>query len=859
MSEAVSSVVQMQQSLWSHEWTRGERVRVRMGIHCGEVHDASIGPVGIDVHRAARIAAVAHGGQVVLSEVCAVAVRDLLQDGVSIRDLGYHRLKDLGTPEHVFQLDIAGLETDYPPLRSLDNPDLENNLPVKLSSFVGRETELREVKELLGSSRVVTLAGPGGSGKTRLALQVAADLLDGSGGGVWFTELASLTEPQLVPSAIANAMRIPETQGRAMAETLVDALGFKSTLIILDNCEHLVDACAKLVDSMVRSCRGVCFLVTTREPLLIDGEVVYRLQSMSLPDVDDDLTQVMESEAVSLFVERASAARAGFSLGDHNISAVVSICRRLDGMPLAIELAAARVASMDVGDIESRLNQRFALLTSTLRTAEPRQKTLLAMVEWSYGLLTESERSALRRLSVFSGSFSLEAADAVIGDGSPVIPTHDFLRSLVDKSLVQPDETILGLRYRLLETIRQFGAQKLRDDGEYDDVLAAHASYYLQLAERSAPHLRGPDQAEWLTRVDLEYENVRTAIATLLADDSSGQDVLRMAASLYRFFRLRRRNEGVELFTTVLRHSERDGETLVRAELLGYLGDLIESPERRKHLEEGVRMSRKFSAPALTSELLACLAGCAYHEGDYEAFKTFIQESVQLARPLGDHGLLGRILVRNTLTAVLEHDDVKGVGLCEEALRHLHLGGDRAWEALAYSNLGIFEQGFASYDSASEHYLRALTIAEELGDVTAAIATLCNLGDLAEATGDIVAEQRYISQALYRASRGGYRYGCALLISAVATYVTRTSGRYETAASLHGAADAELDRLEVPWEPGTEFRNTNIEFLKERMGDAFDAAHAAGRKMPFELAVSLAIQAIDALNPRASDASEFSI
>jgi len=433
----VMAVVEMQQTLESHGWPEGERVRVRMGVHTGEAAQTVTGLVGLDVHRAARVAAVAYGGQVLLSETAAALVRDSLPPGAALRDLGAHRLKDLGRPEQIFQLHAAGMQIEFPPLRSLGNPALPNNLPAQLATFIGRDRELAEVRALVGSSRLVTLTGAGGSGKTRLSLQVAAELLDGSGDGVWLVELAAVSDEDAVAPAICRALGIAAQPGRPVPEILLDALAPQDVLIVLDNCEHLIGACAKTADAIVRHCPRVHLVATSREPLGIGGETIYRVPPLSLPPPGDGgLPAPGSSDAVALFAERAKEQGVGLVLDEETGPLMVSICTRLDGLPLAIELAAARLRSLSVGALHDRLDQRFRLLTGGSRTALGRQQTLEATVDWSYSLLNDAEQQLLRRLSVFAGSFDLDAAEAVCGFGDiEALEVTGLLGSLVDKSL----------------------------------------------------------------------------------------------------------------------------------------------------------------------------------------------------------------------------------------------------------------------------------------------------------------------------------------------------------------------------------------------------------------------------------------
>src|SRR3984957_11372356 len=478
----VAAVLAMQQALADHAWPGGERVRVRMGIHCGEAARTATGLVGLEVHRAARVAAVAHGGQVLVSEAAAVLVRDGLPPGAALADLGVHRLKDLGRPERIFQLVAPGLQAGFPPLRSLGNPALPNNLPAQLSVFIGRDREVAEVRVLLESSRLVTLTGAGGCGKTRLGLQVAAELLDGSGDGVWLAELAAVLDEDAGPAALCGAVRVAAPPGRPPLEALLDALAFQDVLIVLDNCDHLIGACAKTAEAILRRCPKVRLLATSREPLGIGGEAVYRVPSLSLPGPEDSDPAPGSCDAVALFADRARAQGVPLAADEQAGPLVVSVCRRLDGMPLAIELAAARLRSMSLAELAGRLDQRFRLLTGGSRTAVERQQTLAATVGWSYSLLTGAERMLLARLSVFAGGFGLDAAEAGCGAGDlDVLEVAGLLGSLVDKSLVVAEPAGGFLRYRLLETIRLFAAERLADAGEEEGapVAAAHFAHFL--------------------------------------------------------------------------------------------------------------------------------------------------------------------------------------------------------------------------------------------------------------------------------------------------------------------------------------------------------------------------------------------
>ena len=496
--EAVDAAGAAQRALHTEAWPQAAILRVRMAMHTGECVERDGDYFGPVVNRTARLEATAHGGQVVISGSTADLVRDRLPPGTTLVDLGSHRLKDLDRAEDVFQMTVDGVPGEFPPLRS-QKTVAPTNLTESVSSFVGRDVEVGEVVKLLGANRLVTLAGAGGAGKTRLAVEVGRTLLPTITDGVWLVELATWVEPALVASAVLGSLGIGEKFGKSALDTLVTVLAAQDRVIILDNCEHVIQGAAAVADALLRSCPDIALLTTSREPLRIDGEVTYRVPSLSLPPEHvEERSDLAGSGAVALFVERAAVQAPGFEVSDDDAPLVAAICRQLDGMPLALELATARLRSMSLSQMHDRLEQQFGLLTGGSRIALPRHQTLRALVDWSYDLLTDAERALMRRASIFVDGFDLEAAEAVCAlDDIPRFDIADLLASLVDKSLVTAEPRGSAHRYRLQETLRQYGAERLAEAGatgegrEAGQVAAAHSRYYLGFAELAAPELDG--------------------------------------------------------------------------------------------------------------------------------------------------------------------------------------------------------------------------------------------------------------------------------------------------------------------------------------------------------------------------------
>lgn len=507
---------------------------VRMAIHAGVADERDGDYFGPVVNRVARLLEVANGGQVVASGSVAGLIDLSRIDGMTLTDLGQHRLRDLTSPERIHALHHPSLRRVTTPIRTLDT--VPNNLPAQVSSFVGRDQELAEAEKLLAGARLLTVTGVGGAGKTRLVIQLSAQLLDDFPDGVWLVELAPVSDPERLTAAVASTLGVVDRADRDLSDVLLERLRGSNELIVLDNCEHVVDAAAHLADRILQGAPGVKLVATSRELLGVRGEVPFQLRSMAMPSEATPLSEALHHDAVRLFAERAAAVSPGFRITSETLSPVIEIVRRLDGMPLGLELAAARIRVMSPAQIAARLNDSFRLLTGGSRTALPRQQTLEAAIDWSYQLLDDEERHLFRRLSVFQGSFRLESAEDVCGfDPLDSWDVLDLLAKLVDKSLVATVEVGDEVRYRMLETLRQFARERLAEEGESDTLGRRHLDHFRKLAETTIYDIRGPEEVRIITGLRSDHDNLRRAIRWAI-DVGDAEAAQVTAGSCYRFW-----------------------------------------------------------------------------------------------------------------------------------------------------------------------------------------------------------------------------------------------------------------------------------------------------------------------------------
>jgi predicted ATPase/class 3 adenylate cyclase len=849
----ITAALAAQQALLASKWDgiHPHDLRIRAGLHTGEAEERAGDYFGPTLNRAARLMAVAHGGQTLLSTTTADLVRDQLPSSTTLRDLGEHRLKDLVRSEHIFQLNHPALPSDFPPLRSIDA--YPNNLPVQLTTFIGRERELEEARSRLASARLLTLIGPGGTGKTRLALQLAAELLPSFADGVWAAELAPLTDPALVVQTVASVFGLREQLGMPVLELLIDFLREKELLLVVDNCEHLVDACAQLVEQLLHACPGLKIAASSREALGIAGETVYRVPSLSLPD-PAFLTRAIlaQSESVQLFVERASAANPRFALNDHNASAIAQICRRLDGIPLALELAAARLTVFSPEQVAARLDDRFRLLTGGSRTALPRQQTLRALIDWSYDLLSEPERSLFRRLSVFAGGCTFDAIESVCSQ----LDVLDLLTQLVNKSLVAVEEDAGESRYRLLETVRQYARDKLVELGEAEEARGAHFDFFLKLIQTAGPKLETSEALRWVDRLEAEHDNIRAALEWGMENNLEG--VLQAIPSLVPFWNRRgHEEEGRNLIRAALARADSQprpagetsrpwlkliGDAWNGAAMLAYSqGDNARAADSASRAAD---IARKLGDDRALALVLSFQASSLMFIGKSaevepllkEALEAGIRSGVKLAHgmPLG---MLGQaMLMRDRFSAVAREQGERGAALLEES-------GNRWLATMGLLSMAMAAKFQGDYADARQRFAATAPLFRELGDRHRTNMVRSELAHIDRYEGHYDRAEAVYRETILEWKRLGHR---AAIAHQLESFGLIAQARHDNAraARLFAAADTLRRIIDIHMTPLEQSEyDAALGRLRGTMeGEAFDAAWSEGQAMSVEQAISYALE-----------------
>jgi predicted ATPase/class 3 adenylate cyclase len=753
-SAALRAAVSAHRNLFFHDWSHGGPLRVRMGMHTGEGVLGGDDYIGIDVNRAARIAAAAWGGQVLLSDATAVLLSGKLPSGVAIRSLGAHRLKDLDRREHLYDLVIDGLPVDFPPPRTLEVP---SNLPAELTSFVGREGEVHRVKQLLSSTRLLTLSGPGGTGKTRLALRVARDVCTDFLDGVFMVDLAPVSDPALVVSTIAATLRIREEGWeRPVRESLEEFLRDRRILLILDNFEQVLGA-APVVTDLLRSASALKVLVTSRAPLRVRGEQDVPVGPLDVPGLDAPPARadVARNEAVALFVQRAAAVAPDFDLTDKNAPQLAAIVRRLDGLPLAIELAASRAAVLSPTAMLERMERRLPLLTGGPRDMPRRQQTLRATIGWSYELLSEGERALFRRLAALVGGSTVDAAIAVCDpDGDLGIDILEGLSALVEHSLAQTIDTPSGdVRFGMLQTVREFGIERLETEDDGPMIRRRHAEWFLRLAEAAEPQFRGPELDPWLQKLQIEHDNLRAALRWSI-DNDEGDIGLRLAAALWRFWHLDGHlSEGRLWVNAVLSLPSAGTPTIARA------------------------------------RALAAEGGLAYWQHDAPVVRSAYEEALAITRGLGDDVEIAEGLYNLAFAHGLERGRERARELFVESRKMFEKLGNQRGMADALSFLSAFTRYDGDFSLARTQAEESLRMHQEIGDLFGLMDSLHEVGRAALEMGDLDVARSCFIESLDVLAPLGYRTLVAIVIDHLAAEALKR-GRPLRAVRLAGASDA---------------------------------------------------------------------
>jgi predicted ATPase/class 3 adenylate cyclase len=847
--EALSAAIELQRGIQALARESDLALKMRCGLHCGAAEARDDDYFGPAVNCAARVMDASHGGQVLVTQALVDRAGGRHPEGADLLHLGRVRLRGVSSLVDVWQVRHADLRGTFPPLRTLDS--IPHNLPRHATSFVGRENQIADVIAHFDATNLLTLTGAGGCGKSRLALQVAINLLDTHPDGAWLVELAALADPSFVPHTVASALGIADEAGVSVTDTLVRHLESRTLLLVLDNAEHLLDACAQLVDLVLRRCRDVTLLVTSREALGVAGEVIYRVPSLTTPDAKATATpeHLAAFEAVRLFTARAKAHVAQFAVTPQNATVVASICRHLDGIPLAIELAVARLRSMTVEEVDRRLDHRFRLLTGGSRTALPRQQTLRSLIDWSYDLLNTVEQALFCRFAVFAGGWTLEAAVAVCGgDGIDEWDVLDLLTSLADKSLVVAEERNGVTRYRLLETLREYGRDRLRESGVEERWRDRHLAYVVTLAEEAEPQLRGSDQQAWLDRVETEHDNVRAALsyARTRGAEASG---LRLVAALWFFWLLHGHiAEGRSHLSAAVSCARGQDESITAKALSGAAILAFEQGDfaaARPLCEDALTMQERSSNRAGMASSWSVLAGLAWIKGDYESARALHERSLAIRRELGDPMRVADSLSNLGLVAAAQADYPSARALYEESLAIRRQSANKKGIATSLTNMGLVMYGLADYASARMHLEEGLVVYRELGDQAGVASCLCPLGNVATEEGALLSARALLVESAAIRLELGDRRGIVESLEGLANLALALA-RPLRAACVWGAAERLRADIGFSMEPAQRPRyNGRVQAARVACANdtAFEAAWHEGSAMTLEQAVAYAEQA----------------
>ena len=886
--DAVKAAVDAQTDLSNEKWN-DFKIKIRIGIHSGNAEWNGKTYMGyIVLARTARVMSAAYGEQILISkdayELCISKPGFGNEEGgsnISFRDLGERRLKDVIEPIRLFQVASKELKEEFPPLMTLDARP--NNLPVQLSGFIGRVDEIKHAKKLLKDNRLLTLTGAGGLGKTRFSLQAAADLIDDFANGVWFVELAAVSDPVFLPITIINDLGLKEEQKKSPEETLTGHLKDKEILIILDNCEQIIESCAKLTENLLLTCPKLKVIATSREALNCKGEQTYRIMPLTQPDPNHKNTpeQLTQYESVRLFIERALAVNPKFRVTNENAAALAEVCFRLDGIPLALELAATRTKILSIEKIHERLDNRFNLLTGGKRTALPRQQTLRALIDWSYDLLSENEKILWSRLSVFTGGWTLDAAEEICSDETiSKNDILDLLSQLTEKSVIIYDDK--KDRYRILESLKQYGIEKLSDGNE---IFIKHLNYFLELSEKAKPELLGENTKFWMHKIEADHSNFISAIEWSVRNVNKEKG-MNTASALGRFWNITGQySTGIRLIEIILESAGTSGisskinvlkwigsfksfqgdyeqakkyyeESLVICKEIGDKSGIAGSlhnqgnvalsqgdyEKAKKYYEESLAIYKEIGDKTGIASPIFSLGYLALNQGDYEQAKKYFEESLIIKKEIGNKDGISRAIVNLGNVAYYKGDYELAKKYYKECLHICKEIGFKIGIAASISNLGNVASNQGDYEQAKKYFEESLYIRKEIGSKNGIAESINNLGNVAYDQGDYKLAKKLFKESLSIYKEIGYKIGMADSINYLGNAAYRL-GDFEKAIKLLSAAEKELESMGAVLDKKEQkLKDENIAKLHEQLSDEeFDKFLEDGRKMTLEEAVQLAV------------------
>jgi predicted ATPase/class 3 adenylate cyclase len=858
--DALQAALDAQRQIHAELWSPAA-IKVRMGIHTGTAQlereaDGARYSGYTTLALTQRIMSAGHGGQILISQTTHNSTKDKLPPQAQLINMGEQRLKDVLQLERLYQVAVPDLPAEFPPLNTLQI--VKTNLPSQLTSFIGREKEIEEVAQLLEANRVVTLTGSGGAGKTRLGLQLANNCLSQFSDGVWIAELAPVADPALIPQTLLSIFNLREDRHREILEVLIEYLRTKTILLLLDNCEHMIEACAQISGTLLRACPKLKILASSREALGIAGEVAYRVPSLETPNLTNlpSLDTLEHMDSIRLFVERATTAFPDFALTRENAPFVAQICYRLDGIPLAIELAASRVKALTPEQIASRLDDRFRLLTGGSRSALPRQQTLRAMIDWSYSLLSEEEKTLFRRLAVFVGGWTLEAAEAVCGEERDGLDVLDLLTRLADKSLVFLEESVGGMRYHRLETIRQYSREKFFETNEVEEIRDRHLDFVVKFVEQADENLKGKDQVLWQKRMSAEQDNLRAALdwgvsrSPYKALRIVGAANLFWTAAGYSAEGFRWTQKALEQVqeNPFIRGTTAEERQIARAKALRGLTRLYlslgDNAKAKRTAEESVAIYRRSKDRRGLSFALVVLAYPLEFLGERDRAEAILRESYSMARAENDAYGICRSLNVLARVIITLHDDIDSAQhYVEESLSLAKKAGLRSQEAQAYEVAARIAIHRNDHDKARRYFQESVRIYQEIEASFNVVLEKSNLAHMERKLGNYESALEYYCETLL-AFRNMGQIGAVSHQLECFGFIALAQKQNERALQLFAAANTLRAKDGIPMTPDElTYFNQQLANVRETIDSSrFEQEWSIGTNLTVEEAIELALQ-----------------